>query len=292
MMSDPPEGSLNRPPPPVRPPLWRASVLAATAVALLAGLPYVPGLPPQPAAAAATLLFLLISLLLISECARYPLRPLWDVLGMVAGLGLWYVVGLPAAGLPAWQTVVGAVSGVSFLLACVGAGRLLALIVRERNLLLPVALVAGLADVFTVFAGPTGKALQHAPKLVERLSVAIPKIGSALGPAGAKGAAAIATAGLGDFIFLTFFLVGVYRFGLRARLTFWVVFALVALGMGTVILVPGVAALPLLPFAVVGFLLANLGAFRLSRAEKIQTTAVVALVTALLVAAGWLMRHR
>jgi hypothetical protein len=290
-MSDPPESSLNRPPSPRRPPLWRASVLVAAAVALLAGLPYIPGLPPQPAAAAATLLFLLISLLLISECARYPLRPLWDALGVAAGLGLWYVIGLPATP-PAWKTVVGAVSGVSFLLACVGAGRLLSLIVRERNLLLPVALVAGLADIFTVFAGPTGRALQHAPKLVERLSVAIPKIGSAIGPAGAKGAAAVATAGLGDFIFLTFFFVGVYRFGLRTRRTFWVMFALVALGMGAVILVPGVAALPLLPFAVAGFLLANLGAFSLSRAEKVQTAIVVALLAGLLVAAGLLTRHR
>jgi hypothetical protein len=276
---------------PGRPPLWRVALLVLVALAFLAGVPYLRGVPPQLGSLLATLAFLLISLLLVTELARYPLRPLADALGLVACLGLWYAIGQSAERLTAARTLVSAASGLSFLLACVGAGRLLALIVRERNLLLPVALVAGMADVFTVFAGPTGKALEQAPKLVEKLSVAIPQIGSAAGPAGARGLTHIATAGLGDFIFLAFFLACVWRFGLRRRGTFWGILLAVATGMAAVLLLPQVPALPLLPFIVTGFLVANAGAFSLSRAEKLQMGVVLALAAGLLLVAGLLLRH-
>ena len=100
----------------------------------------------------------------------------------------------------------------------------------------------------------------------------------------------IATAGLGDFIFLAFFFAAMYRFGLRERRTFWVIFATVLLGMASVLLLPAVPALPLLPFIVLGFLVANAGTFNLSRQEKMSIVVVVAVVMGLLVAAGLMMR--
>lgn len=288
---------MTAPPPPASPattspPWWRAALCVLLAFGLLVAMPHVRGLPPAAGVIGGTLLFLLVSLLVVSELASFPLRPAVDAVGLVLGLGAWYAAGLGAEHLAAARTVLSAGASISFLLACVCAGRLLALIVRERNLLLPVALVAGMADIFTVVAGPTGEALKHAPKLVEKLSVAIPKVGSAAGPAGAKGLAHIATAGLGDFIFLAFFLAGVARFGLRGRASFWGIYVAVALGMGAVLFVPGTPALPLLPFMVAGFLVANLGVFRLSRPEKLQTALVVVLLAGLLVAAALTLQHR
>ncbi|MEN6305540.1 MAG: hypothetical protein ABFD96_22650 [Armatimonadia bacterium] len=273
-----------------RPPVWRVLLYALLALGLLSGLPYVRGVPPLVGTAVATVVFLLLSLLIIREMARFPLAPLWDFMGALVSLSLWYAAGPYAEQYPSLKPLLAALAGLLFMVACVFFGRLLSLIVRERNMMLPVAIMAGLADVFTVFMGPTGEALKHAPKLVEKLSVGIPQVGSATGAAGGAGLATIATAGLGDFIFLAFFFAGMYRFGLRERRTFWVIFVAVLLGMGAVLLLPAVPALPLLPFIVLGFLIANAGTFKLSRQEKVAMVVVVAAVTGLLVGAGLAMR--
>ncbi|MHB8995989.1 MAG: hypothetical protein ACYC63_12155 [Armatimonadota bacterium] len=318
------------PPTAGQPPLWRVIVYALLAVALLAGLPYLklarPRPAPPPAATHATapktpahtapaapaptaepqprvlwslllvgvilptILFTLLSLLIIRDVAAFPLRPLQDALSALVSLGLWYTVSGFAENHADWRPLLGALSSLAFLFACVFFGRLLALIIRERNILLPVAIMAALADIFTVFFGPTGKALEQAPKLVEKLSVGIPAAGSAAGAAGGAGLSHIATAGLGDFIFLAFFFASIWRFGLRPRATFWTVLVIMLLGMFGVLLLPWFPAVPLLPFIVLGFLLANATAFKLSREEKITTTIVVLFVAGLLVVAGILMR--
>lgn len=277
-------------PPPTRPPLWRVVAFVLLALAILAGLPYVSGIPPRIGMVAATVLVLLVSLLVIREAARWPLAPLWDAAGLLLGLAAWHGLGSLVEGHSHLRPLLGATGDTLFLLACVFCGRLLALIIRERGILLPVAIMAGLADIFTVFFGPTQKALQHVPKAVAKLSVGIPQLGSATGAAGGAGLSHIATAGLGDFIFLTFFFVSIYRFGLRAGRTFALVFGLLLAAMLGVLLLPKLPALPLLPFIVLGFLLANAGAFKLTRSEKINTVIVVVLVTGLLVAAAFAMR--
>lgn len=273
-----------------RPPLWRVPLYVLLAFGLLTGLPYVGGVPPLVGTIAATVLFLLLTLLIIRDSARFPLRPLFDAVGLVAALGLWYASGSYAEDYASLRPVLSALSGLLFLFACVFFGRLLSLIIREKNILFPVAIMAGLADIFTVFMGPTGKALEHAPKLVEKLSVAIPKVGSATGAAGGAGLSAIASAGLGDFIFLTFFFVAVYRFGLRANRTFWLTFALMLLGMSAVLFIRALPGLPLLPFIVSAFLIANAGTFKLTRQERLAMVLVVAVITGLLVAAGLALR--
>jgi len=274
-----------------RPPLWRVALFAGLAFGLLASLPYVRGVPPLIGTVVATVLFLLLTLLVIREAARFPPRPLADVGGLAACLGLWTAAGGWGDVLPHLRPVLAAAGGVLFLGACIFFGRLLSLIVRERNMLLPVAIVAGLADIFTVFFGPTGKALQHAPGLVAKLSVGIPAMGSATGARGGAGLSHIATAGLGDFVFLTFFLVGVWRFGLRSKATFWAIFALTLAGMAAVLLVPKLPAAPLLPFIVTGFLVANAGAFHLSRAEKVNVLIAVVFFIAMMAVAAVAMRR-
>jgi hypothetical protein len=313
----------------IHPPLWRVIVYVLLAMTLLAGLPYLklsrPEPPPAPTATHATaprppakalpahpapkqpqprllwkillvgvilptILFTLLSLLIIRDMAAFPLRPLQDTLSALFSLGLWYVISGLAEKHADWRPLLGAIASLAFLFACIFFGRLLSLIVRERNILLPVAIMAGLADVFTVFFGPTGKALEHAPKVVEKLSVGIPTAGSAAGAAGGAGLSHIATAGLGDFIFLAFFFASIWRFGLRPRATFWTILISLLVGMLGVLLLPWFPAVPLLPFIVLGFLLANATAFKLSREEKITTAVVVLFVAGLLVLAGVLMR--
>ncbi|MBU0606254.1 MAG: hypothetical protein KKI08_00155 [Armatimonadetes bacterium] len=276
---------------PPSPPVWRVALFALLALGLLTGLPYVRGVPPLVGTITATVLFLLLTLLVIREAAQFRPAPLADACGLVACLGLWHATGLWAEYLKQLRPVLGAAEGLLFLGACVFFGRLLSLIVRERNMMLPVAVIAGLADIFTVFFGPTGEALEHVPSLVQKLSVGIPQIGSATGAQGGAGLSHIATAGLGDFVFLTFFLVGVCRFGLRARGTFWAIFGVTLVGMAGVLLLPRLPAAPLLPFIVTGFLIANAGAFALTRTEKLHT-AIAIVFFAVLMAVAALLMHR
>ncbi len=290
-MSDPQPPETPAPSPAPRPPVWRVALFTLLALGLLAGLPYLRGVPPLVGSIAATVLFLLLTLLVIRETAQFPLAPLADGFGLAACVALWAATGEWQEIVPHLKPLLGAAAGLLFVGACLFFGRLLALIVRERNMLLPVALIAGLADIFTVFFGPTGKTLEHAPHLVQKLSVGIPQVGSATGAQGGAGLSHIATAGLGDFVFLTFFLVGAYRFGLRSKRTFWTVFGLTLLGMGAVLYVPGLPAAPLLPFIETGFLIANARAFHLSRTEKVYIAIAICFVALLLAAAAVLMRR-
>ncbi len=271
-------------------PVWRVGLFLVLAWALLAGLPYVRGLPPLAGTLLATVLFLWLFLYVIFDSARFPPRLWIDGLGLAGGLILWHLAGLASSAYPPWRPFLAATASVAFIIACMCFGRLLSLIIRERNLLLPVALIAGLADIFTVFFGPTGQALQKAPQIVQKLSVAIPKVGSASGVAGGAGVQAIATAGLGDFIFLAFFFVSVHRFGLRARRTFWLIFIFALAGMFAVLFLPDFPAAPLLPFIVAGFLIANWREFRLTPQERRYLAIALSCFLALFILLGWLWR--
>jgi len=273
-----------------RSPVWRVGFLLILAWALLAGLPYVRGIPPLGGTLLATILFLWLFLCIIFDSARLPTRPWLEGVGLAGGLGLWHWAGQASSVLASWRPPLAAAASVAFIIACICFGRLLSLIVRERNLLLPVALIAGLADIFTVFFGPTGQALQKAPQIVQKLSVAIPKVGSASGAAGGAGVQAIATAGLGDFIFLAFFFVCVHRFGLPARRTFWLIFILALTGMFAVLFLPDFPAAPLLPFIVTGFLIANWREFRLTPQEWRHMAIALSFFGALFILLGWLWR--
>ena len=134
---------------------------------------------------------------------------------------------------------------------------------------LPVCIVAALADIFTVFWGPTGEALEKAPELVRKLSVAIPEVGSAAGPEGARGLAYAATMGLGDFIFLALFISLVARFGFPAARTVLAMLAGAVVGVIFALANPfALPGMPLLPYLSAGFILANLGEFRLTPQER------------------------
>ena len=272
-----------------RPHVWRVLLLVALSFLMLTGIPYLKSIPPIFAIVGASLVFLLLSILLMREYARFRANPLVDVLLLLIFLAGWYLVAGLAEGATAARPALSGVSSILFLLACVCFGRLVSLIIREKNIVLPVALMAGLADVFTVFLGPTAKALEEAPEFVTKLSVGIPAAGSAAGPEGGAALAFIATAGLGDFIFITLFLMCVYRFGMRDRATVGFIFLFTALGMMLVFFSP-LPALPLLPFVVAGFLIANRGVFDLTRNERIYMVVATAFIIGLMIVAWSLLR--
>ena len=272
-------------------PLWREAVIAGlTYYGCLAALPYMRGIPPVIGTFVATFVFLLMSLAIVRNIARWELKPLHEFFLFAYPLLMWYSVTLYGAEYKAARPFISPLESLLFLVACAFFGRLIARLVRERNMLVPIAVVLIMVDIFTVFVGPTGKALEKAPDLVEKLSIGLPEVGSAAGKEGGAGLAFIGAAGLGDFIFLGFFFVACARYGLRLERTLWWSFALMTIAILGYLALPGVPGIPLLPFISVGFLLANTGKFDFSGREKLYLAVGFVFIAVLLTIGVILMR--
>lgn len=153
-------------------------------------------------------------------------------------------------------------------------GYVVSFLLRERNLILPVALFAGFIDFWTVSVGPTSKIVSNAPQIVHAVSAQIPT-------PGAGSMTPISFIGPGDFVFLAILFGAICRHGLNARRTFWFVYPLLTLGMLAVLLGGDLlgleSGLPALVLVALGVVLANLGQFRLSKNE-IKAVAIVSVV--------------
>ncbi|HEY3398189.1 MAG TPA: hypothetical protein VGM19_11095 [Armatimonadota bacterium] len=273
-----------------------AALLAGVIYLLLALTPQISlggGLADLLSSVGVTLIFTALSVALAVQVARWRLRPLLEVFGAVLAAGVWQGATALSDG-PGTRLYLGPLANVAFILVCLLAGRLLSRLLRDRNILLPVAVVAILADIFTVAIGPTGRALQQAPELVEKFSVGLPQLGSAAGPQGAAGLAMLATMGVGDFVFLALFLTAAARFAFPLRRGALIIAPLVCLALLSYfalpllgIVLPGV---PLLPFIAGGFLLAYGRRFSLSPEEKRGLIWAGVLLVVLLGGAAWMMK--
>jgi len=265
--------------------LLLAALLAAM-YAMLAGAPLVRGVPPVAGGVAVTVLFTAAALGIAALGARVRIGALGELLGMLLTLGLWWVIGVLGEREGTTRLLARPGADAVFVLACVLAGRLLSRILRERNIMLPIAIVLALTDVFTVFVGPVALLLARAPRVVEQFSMKLPAVGSAAGPEGAAGLTHFATLGLGDIIFAAVLLVGAARFDLNFRGTFWWILGLVGGGLALFVAVPAIEHMPVLPLMAVAFLIANRGRFELSREERRVTIVAFIFVAALLAGLG------
>lgn len=246
------------------------------------GAPLVP-VAPLPGTLVATALLTSFSFVALYGLSQIR-ADLWhELAGLFVAGGLWYSLGSMKVSGPSKLALL-ATTSAAFVMACGLLGRLLARLVREANLLLPVLLTAMAADVFTVFAGPTREALEKAPQVVQKLSVAVPQAGSATGAKGAAGLALAASIGLGDYIFAALFLTVAWRHGLNVRGAAIGAVVAALLAMAAVFLVKSLPALPLLPFIGLGVLLPNLGRFHLSRQEKLSLAVGMVFLAVLLTA--------
>jgi len=256
-----------------------AGVLLTWAIWVIA--PLVPTRRPLASTLVASALLTAATFLALYGLARLRLRA-WHELAMLILCGeLWWLAGGLELRGPA-ALVIAAAANTFFMLACGALGRLLARLIRERNLLLAVLLTAAVVDIFTVTVGPTRHALEKAPQVVHKLALAVPKPGSAAGEKGIAGLTVAASIGLGDFIFTAMFLAAAVRHGLDASRAAVAAACLVIIAMAAVLAIPAVPALPLLPFIALGMLLANWGRFHLTRDEALQLAAGAVFLAALL----------
>lgn len=246
----------------------------------------------------ATLIFVAWPILAIFRAAgdRWDAKTGFILLGIGVALHLGGVLvarfGLHDQGPGAVFLIALAQSGL--LLWCVALGALLSMLIRDKNLLLPVAIFLAGLDMFLVFA-PVGIARQIVeknPELFKSVAYTVPKVATGE-PTGMI--VPMAFVGPADFFFLAMFFVAICRFNMRVHETLkWIVpvllgyLAIVMLAGGVRIGPISLGMLPaLLPIGLT-VLLVNRKEFKLAKDEKAATVVVGLIAVALAGLAIWM----
>lgn len=166
-----------------------------------------------------------------------------------------------------------AVTSLLIIIGSSAMGLLVSLILRHPNIILPVAVFSAMVDIWTVFLGPTGKAVANAPHVVQAVSVALPDPG--------QGYAPISFIGPADVIFFAMFMAAIYRLKMEPVRTFWIAFPLLTLGMASVIQFSGTPGLPALILIGAAVIIGNWKHFKLTRQEYIYVGIVMLVLIAL-----------
>lgn len=184
-----------------------------------------------------------------------------------------------------------AIAQTGLMIWCAGLGALIASLLKDKNLILPVAIFLACFDMFLVFnpAGPTAVMLKYAPQIFKAVAIKVPS-GVGIQP--------LVEIGPADFMFLMMFFVAVHKFGMRSRQTaIWMIPTLIAylfvvLFLGKMSMGPiSLGALPaLLPMGLV-VLLVNLPEFQMNKEEKLGTFLATVLGLSLVAIALWRASH-
>ena len=134
--------------------------------------------------------------------------------------------------------------------AAVLLGTLLGGVMEAPSWLLMAAVVAFLADLWSVFAGPTKVVVEKAPVVLDYALVHFPMLGST-GPG--------AGLGMTDLLFVAVFVAGSRRVGLRPRASFFAMLGSFVLTLILTIVLD--RALPALPLLALAFLATNIDLF-------------------------------
>ncbi|MCL5104617.1 MAG: hypothetical protein M1133_10980 [Armatimonadetes bacterium] len=164
------------------------------------------------------------------------------------------------------------------VLAAASIGCLVAVRVKDKNLLLPVVMIAACIDFWTVFFGPVATMLKHAPSIAPAVSAPIPQVGTGT-------FMPVTMVGPGDFLFMALVFAAVHQHKMNGARNYVYVFCAMTIGMLAVMfgLLSSLPALIVLAIAVVS---ANRREFNLTRQEKISML-VVGIVLLCLMTAAW-----
>lgn len=181
--------------------------------------------------------------------------PLWSHLGLLALGGVLLLLldfAFSQSSLPrAWQALG---IGLTLLGWTFCAGVVLSHGLRQADYLVITAIVVALADVYSVYYGPTGEVVKKVPEVVSLMILAWPVWGTNL---------LHPIIGAGDFLFLTLFLEAARRFNLGLSKNYWGLMG--AFGVGLALAHFGRLPLPALPFIGLTFLFLNWSRIRPER---------------------------
>jgi len=195
-----------------------------------------------------------------------------------------YVAGQGSQGEVAFMAIV----QTGILAWTLGIGTLLSLVVRDKNLMIPIAVFLVGFDMFLVFNpdSPTRRMLENAPAVTQNVLATVPAAKSTETPK--SGVYDLARVGPADLLFAATFFTLMFRFEMRAKKTLaWLIPVLVVYLL-VVILFSGISigpiSLAMLPAMVpIGLtvLLVNWREFKLQGQEIVGVVLVTALSVAL-----------
>jgi hypothetical protein len=235
-------------------------------VVLQFGAPFIP-IPNAPVAIVGIIVLTLLYVGGVVGFALGAARRQWSVPLQIAGLvGCGVVLGgtqLMARSLPfgyAFQ---------NFALIGLGtfSGLLLARLIRHANMLGPIGVLVALIDIWGVlFGGIVSQLLTN--KSTQGIAKHAMGSGPKLGAATSKFHLALPDIGIGDYLFLAFFLGVIVHFGMNWRASAIWMWAGVSLALLAIVLLPFLPMLPGLLFLGAGAVLPNLKYFQFTREEK------------------------
>lgn len=233
-----------------------------------------------------TIVFVSLPILALFIAAGHAWTPRLALCFLVPGALLYFgTVGTQSGPLALVYPII---KSIGLICWCLGLGALLATLLKEKNLVVPVAIFLALLDMCLVLTpiGLTHQIMAQLPKVTQSALYDIPKPRTAPPKKGEESAPlqTLAEVGPADFIFLSMFFVALYRFKLRTRQTlFWILpvlacYLLVVMVFGRLSIGPvSLGALPaLLPIGAT-VLLVNWKEFDLDKEEKLST-ALIAIV--------------
>jgi uncharacterized membrane protein len=205
---------------------------------------------------------------------------LWLVLGAAAHIG-FFLLGRQLGPVGAGPVVVEALMQSGLLAWSFGLGILVGWLIKDLNLLAPVAIFLIGFDVFLVFTPNTfvGNVIRENPEVLQAVAMSVPASSApepeAEVPSGPR-VTPIAMVGPADLIFSTTFFFILHRFGMRVKKTLKVLIPVLGVYL-VMALTPGVPGLPAL--VPIGFVIlwVNRSFFKMTRDEKLGTLLVTIL---------------
>ncbi len=175
-------------------------------------------------------------------------------------------------------------SQAGLILWCLGLGAAITLLIKDKNLLIPISIFLVGLDIFLVFApvGPTKVLMAAAPQILPNVALQIPSAQSAptSGPV-----RPFAFVGPADILFMAMFFVALHRFQMKAKETArWLVPTILVY----LVLAIFFSALPLLVPIGICVLAVNLREFKLTR-EEWGSTGIITLISVALAVAAFKM---
>lgn len=223
-----------------------------------------------------TIAFVILPVLALFKAGSHPWTTKLAVSFIAIGLAIQFFVPMLSPGGPGFLSIlISAIAQQGLPMWTVGLGAGLALLLKDKNMLLPVAIFLALFDIFLVFT-PVGfvqQLMKSHPKLLPAMAHQIPQIATKPQETGVP-VGTFAYIGPADFLFMGMFFVAVFRFGMRSKETFrWLLFAL-ALYIPLALLLGPVPLLVPIGLAV---LIVNLREFKMNTEEKLSTAIVAAI---------------
>lgn len=239
--------------------------------------------PVDPESSAANVLSLVFTPLLIA----IPVYAIfgaadhkWDWLLALQFIGIGLLLHIPLSFVEKMvedKVILSALSAIGqsgLLIWTTGLGALLAVKLRDRNMLIPISIFLVAFDIFLVFnpSSPMQKLLEANPNYLPTIAYKIPTVGS-VNP--------FAFIGPADFLFMGMFFVALYRFEMSAKTTMrWMIVAILAYLLLSFL----THSLPLMVPIGITVLIINWKHFSMNK-EEILSTFIIAGICALLI--GW-----